>query len=91
MKNAAKVVMGLAVLMFFAALSEAQVSEPKGQKLCLKDAKTFDMTELMICLAGLLIAGVVASPFFKKVEDVCEVSVHILLVSVSQAWVSYWL
>ena len=76
MKNAAKVVMGLAVLMFFAALSEAQVSEPKNQKLCLKDVneERFGITELMICLAGLLIAGVVASPFFKKVEEVCEVS-----------------
>ena len=75
MKNAAKVVMGLAVLMFFAAVTEAQVSEPKNQKLCLKDEneETFDITVLIICLAGLLIAGVVASPFFKKVEEVCEV------------------
>ena len=92
MKNAAKVVMGLAVLMFFAALSEAQVSEPKDQKLCLKDEeKPWEITELMICLAGLLVAGVVASPFFKKVEDVCEVSVHILLGLFVSAWVSYWL
>ena len=86
MKNAAKVVMGLAVLMFVASLSEAQVSEPKnhskkrrwfGLPRALPDdvnEETFDNSELMICLAGLLIAAVVASPFFKKVEEVCEVS-----------------
>jgi hypothetical protein len=86
MKNAAKVAMGLAVLMFVAALSEAQVSEPTnhskktrwfGLRRALPEdvnEETFDIPELMICLAGLLIAGVVASPFFKKVEEVCEVS-----------------
>jgi len=87
MKNDARVVMGLAVLMFVAALSEAQVSEPKNnckeRRALPEDVNedTFDNPELMICLTGLLIAGVVASLFFKKVEEVCEVSCLLLIVT----------
>ena len=84
--NAFKVVLGLAVLMLTVALVEAQVCEKEiieekwmwfGLRRALPEEgmnETFDIPGFMICLAGLLVAGVIVSPFFKKGEEVCEVS-----------------
>ena len=84
--HASKVVLVLCFLIFAAALVEAQVCEKEiieerrtwfGLRRALPEEgtkETFDIPGFMICLAGLLIAGVVISPFFKKGEEVCEVT-----------------
>ena len=84
--HAFKVVLGLAVLMLTTALVEAQVCEKEiieekrtwfGLRRALPEegtTETFDIPGFMICLAGLLITGVFVSPFFKKGEEVCEVT-----------------
>jgi hypothetical protein len=84
--HASKVVLGLSFPLLAAVLVEAQVCEKEiieekrtsfGLSRALPEEgtkETFDIPGFMICLAGLLIAGVVISPFFKKGEEVCEVT-----------------